>query len=100
MNTTPANMSIINRMTAYLRKYRFVFTNDEILPCLIPDQWKVHHFRTDMVRHSWMQDEERTFLENPQSVFSEQHYLALQEVRAAVGLEGLLARPRRHDCGL
>jgi hypothetical protein len=73
----------------YFRKYRFMFTNGEILPyhLAIGDQWKVHHFRTDMGRHTWMQDEERAFLENPRTVFSEQHYSTLREIQAAVGLE-------------
>ena len=40
----------------------------------------------DMVRPP-DQDEVRTFLEHPHGVFPDQHFLALQEVRAAVGLE-------------
>lgn len=73
----------------YFRKYRFVFTNGEILPyhLAIADHWKVHHFSTDMGRHAWMQDEERAFLEDTARVFSAAHDAALREIGAAIGLE-------------
>jgi glutathione synthase/RimK-type ligase-like ATP-grasp enzyme len=73
----------------FFRKYRFVFTNGEILPyhLAIADQWKVHHFRTDMGKHVWMQNEEETFLRDPGGVFSQAHYAALRAVEAALGLE-------------
>jgi tetratricopeptide (TPR) repeat protein len=73
----------------HFRKYRFVFTNDEILPyhLAIGNDWKVHHYSTEMDRHAWMQEEELAFLENPGGVFSLAHYEALAGIRAAVGLE-------------
>jgi len=73
----------------YFRKYRFIFTNGEILPyhLAIADQWKVHHFRTDMGSHRWMQDEEKAFLDHPDQVFSAAHYDALRRIRAALDLE-------------
>jgi hypothetical protein len=73
----------------HFRKYRFVFTNGEILPyhLAIGNGWKVHHYSTEMDRHAWMQDEERAFLQNPGGVFSPAHYEALAAIRAAVGLE-------------
>jgi len=73
----------------YFRKYRFIFTNGEILPyhLAIADQWKVHHFRTEMGSHPWMQDEEKAFLDDPARVFSAAHYDALRRIRAALDLE-------------
>ena len=71
------------------RKYRFVFTDQEILPyhLAIGERWKVHHYTTDMAQHAWMQVEEQVFLENPHHVFSQTHYEALASLRAAIGLE-------------
>lgn len=73
----------------YFRKYRFIFTNEDILPyhLAIADQWKVHHFRTEMGSHPWMQDEEKAFLDDPGQIFSAEHYAALRLIRAAVDLE-------------
>ena len=73
----------------YFRKYRFIFTNGEILPyhLAIADQWKVHHFRTDMGRHAWMQDEEKVFLDTPDRVFSQANYAALGRIATAIDLE-------------
>jgi tetratricopeptide (TPR) repeat protein len=73
----------------YFRKYRFVFANEEILPyhLAIADQWKVHHFRTDMAHHVWMQDEEKRFLEDPMRVFCGPRWRALEDVRAAIALD-------------
>ena len=44
----------------------------QILPyhLAIHNDWKVHHFRTDMADHSWMRQEEERFLENLGSVFN------------------------------
>ena len=73
---------------SYFRKYRFVFTNGEILPyhLAISDHWKVHHFRTDMARHVWMQDEEKAFLDDPGCVFSAAHDAILRRIGAAIDL--------------
>jgi len=73
----------------FFRKYRFMFTNGEILPyhLAIADQWKVHHFRTDMGRRIWMQTEEKAFLENPGEVFRAAQYAALGDIQARVGLD-------------
>ena len=40
----------------FFRKYRVIFLDGEILPyhLAIHDDWKVHHFRTDMANHTWM----------------------------------------------
>ena len=73
----------------FFRKYRFVFTDAEILPyhLAIGKHWKIHHCTTDMVHHPWMQEEEKGFLRNPHSVFLPAHYDALAAIRAAVSLD-------------
>jgi glutathione synthase/RimK-type ligase-like ATP-grasp enzyme len=79
------------------RKYRLIFVGDQILPyhLAIADAWKVHYYRTEMVRHAWMRQEEETFLRDPAAVFDSVHFEALNAIRAAVDLEffGI-------DCGL
>jgi tetratricopeptide (TPR) repeat protein len=81
----------------FFRKYRFVCVGDEILPyhLAIDNQWKVHHVTTSMATHTWMQDEERAFLEDPWRVFGVAQQAALQRIRDAIGLDffGI-------DCGL
>jgi hypothetical protein len=71
------------------RKYRFVVTDAEILPyhLAIGENWKVHHYTTDMGRHAWMQDEEKAFLDNPGEVFAPAHYAAMRAIGAAIGLD-------------
>ena len=73
----------------FFRKYRFVFTDRDILPyhLAIGNGWKVHHYTTAMDRHAWMQDEEKAFLADPGTVFSRGHHDALTAIRAAIGLE-------------
>jgi tetratricopeptide (TPR) repeat protein len=75
----------------YYRKYRFVLTDEAILPyhLAIGDHWKVHHYTTNMDRHVWMQNEERIFLEEPSRVFSPGHYAAMAEIRTRIGLDFL-----------
>ena len=72
----------------FFRKYRFVFTDREILPyhLAIGHGWKVHHYTTAMDRHGWMQDEEKAFLADPGAVFSPAHHDALAAIRATIGL--------------
>ncbi len=81
----------------YFRKYRFFFIDGKIMPyhLAISDTWKVHHETTEMTEHQWMQDEEKSFLENPEKVFSPEHYQALHAIYKAVGLEYLGI-----DCGI
>jgi tetratricopeptide (TPR) repeat protein len=73
----------------FFRKYRFVFTDTEILPyhLAIGKHWKIHHCTTEMANHSWMQEEEKAFLRNPGGMFSPTHYEALAAIRAAIGLD-------------
>ena len=81
----------------FFRKYRVIFIDGEILPyhLAIHDDWKVHHFRTDMANHAWMRREEERFLENMGGVFNAAQQDALRAIASATGLDygGV-------DCGL
>ena len=81
----------------FFRKYRVIFIDGEILPyhLAIHDDWKVHHFRTDMVNNAWMKQEEERFLADMSSVFDAAHQDALRAIAKATGLDygGV-------DCGL
>ena len=70
------------------RKYRFICIDGALLPyhLAIHDDWKVHHFRTDMANQAWMRREEEDFLKDPQLVFDGPRLAALQAVAAATGL--------------
>jgi hypothetical protein len=71
------------------RKYRVIFIDGEILPyhLAIHDDWKVHHFRTDMANHAWMRQEEERFLDDIGGVFDTAHQETLQAMAAATGLD-------------
>jgi hypothetical protein len=71
------------------RKYRLICIDGELLPyhLAIHDDWKVHHFRTDMANQAWMRQEEESFLKDPHQVFDEPHQAALRAVAAATGLD-------------
>jgi tetratricopeptide (TPR) repeat protein len=81
----------------HFRKYRFIFVGDQVLPyhLAIGNDWKVHHVSTDMANQSWMQAEEKAFLQDPDRVFNPGHYQALRAIQKRIGLEyfGI-------DCGL
>lgn len=81
----------------FFRKYRFFYAGTAILPyhLAISTEWKIHHFRTDMGNHAWMQAEEGGFLRAPERVFNPAQFAALRAIREAVGLDffGI-------DCGL
>lgn len=81
----------------FFRKYRFFFMGEAVLPyhLAIGTEWKIHHFRTDMASHAWMQAEEEAFLRAPEQVFNPAQFAALHAIRDAVGLDffGI-------DCGL
>jgi tetratricopeptide (TPR) repeat protein len=73
----------------HFRKYRFIFVDGAILPyhLAIGDGWKVHHASTRMAETPWMQDEERAFLEAPQTVFNAKAFRVLQEIQQEIGLD-------------
>ena len=75
----------------FYRKYRMILVDGTLLPyhLAIHDDWKIHHFRTEMEQHRWMQDEEAAFLDNPAAVFTEPHQAALLEIARVIGLEFL-----------
>jgi hypothetical protein len=81
----------------FFRKYRVIFVDGMILPyhLAIHDDWKVHHFRTDMANHAWMRQEEERFLQDLGSVFDAAQQGALLAMAKATGLDygGI-------DCGI
>jgi glutathione synthase/RimK-type ligase-like ATP-grasp enzyme len=81
----------------YFRKYRVIFIDGEIMPyhLAIHNDWKVHHFRTDMADHAWMRQEEERFLADMGSVFDSNSQEALRAIAKATGLDygGI-------DCGI
>jgi tetratricopeptide (TPR) repeat protein len=81
----------------FFRKYRVIFIDGEILPyhLAIHDDWKVHHFRTDMANHAWMRQEEERFLVDMSGVFNAANQDALRAIARATGLDygGI-------DCGI
>jgi tetratricopeptide (TPR) repeat protein len=81
----------------YFRKYRVIFVDGEIMPyhLAIHDDWKVHHFRTDMANHAWMRLEEERFLEDMGQVFNADQQDALRTMARATELDygGI-------DCGI
>jgi tetratricopeptide (TPR) repeat protein len=81
----------------FYRKYRVIFVDGEILPyhLAIHNDWKVHHFRTDMANQTWMREEEECFLSDMGSVFNTENLQALRAIARATGLDygGV-------DCGL
>jgi tetratricopeptide (TPR) repeat protein len=84
-------------LDGYFRKYRVIFVDDEIMPyhLAIHDDWKVHHFRTDMANHDWMKKEEEHFLEDIGGAFTAAHQDTLRAMAKATGLDygGI-------DCGI
>jgi glutathione synthase/RimK-type ligase-like ATP-grasp enzyme len=73
----------------FFRKYRVIFVDGEIIPyhLAIHDDWKVHHFRTDMANHEWMRKEEERYLQDMGSVFDAAHQDALRAMARATGLD-------------
>jgi tetratricopeptide (TPR) repeat protein len=73
----------------FFRKYRLIIIEGELFPyhLAIHDDWKVHHFRTDMAHQPWMRQEEESFLRNPSLVFDQARQTALRAVARATGLD-------------
>ena len=73
----------------YFRKYRLIYVGGELFPyhLAIHDNWKVHHFRTDMANQVWMREEEESFLKSPDIVFDGAQYVRLRELCAGTGLD-------------
>ena len=72
----------------FFRKYRLIGVDGQLMPyhLAIHDDWKVHHFRTDMANREWMRREEESFLKNPRLVFDEPRLAALRAAAASSGL--------------
>jgi glutathione synthase/RimK-type ligase-like ATP-grasp enzyme len=71
------------------RKYRVIFIDGAVLPyhLAIHDDWKVHHFRTDMANQDWMRREEEDFLADPDRVLGPAQMAALAAIGRATGLD-------------
>src|SRR5262249_32498102 len=74
---------------SYFRKYRLIFVGGQVLPyhLAIADQWKVHHFRTDMANQAALRAEEEAFLADPTKVFGPAQFQALNRVREVLDLD-------------
>lgn len=81
----------------FFRKYRLIFVDGEVFPyhLAIADDWKVHYYRTEMVRREWMRREEARFLNDPAAVFEPAQLDALRAIQSTIDLDffGI-------DCGL
>jgi hypothetical protein len=84
-----AILEIIRLPDGLFRKYRFICINGELLPyhLAIHEDWKVHHFHTDMAEHEWMRLEEESFLKFPHLVFDRHHPAVLRLVAASTELD-------------
>ncbi len=73
----------------WFRKYRLICVDGAWFPyhLAIHKDWKVHYFRTAMVDHAWMREEEEAFLRAPEGVFDQACFDALHAITAASGLE-------------
>jgi tetratricopeptide (TPR) repeat protein len=81
----------------FFRKYRIIFVDGDIFPyhLAIHDDWKVHHFRTEMEKYPWMRQEEERFLNDIDGVFNTALQDSLRTIAKATALDygGM-------DCGL
>ena len=73
----------------YFRKYRIFVVDGVPLPChlAISKHWMIHYYNAPMREHQWMRDEERTALEDFDSVFPEPLRRAMSEIASALHLD-------------
>lgn len=73
----------------FFRKYRVILIDGDILPyhLAIHDDWKVHHFRTDMANQEWMRQEEERYLADMSGVFNPAQQESLRAIAKATGLD-------------
>jgi len=77
LRLTPQRDFFVTRYCEYrspdgrYRKYRFIFVDREVLPyhLAIAEDWLVHYFRADMIRHASLREEEEAFLADYRSAF-------------------------------
>ena len=73
----------------YFRKYRVVFVDREPLPyhLAIGEQWVLHYVTADMRPHAWKTEEERRFLDDPESALGAAAWAALREIGKRLDLD-------------
>jgi len=73
----------------FFRKYRMIFIDGRPYPyhLAISSTWLVHYFSADMLAHTWKQDEEARFLNDPCAVLGERAMATLGVVGVRLGLD-------------
>jgi tetratricopeptide (TPR) repeat protein len=73
----------------YYRKYRVVFIDREPMPyhLAIGSQWMLHYVTADMRSHAWKTEQERRFLDDPQSTLGPTAWAALREIGRHLDLD-------------
>ena len=73
----------------WFRKYRIVFIDRKPFPChLAISQNAIAHYHTsDMERHAWKVEEEKTFLRHPESVLGEAGMQAVRAIGAKMDID-------------
>jgi len=73
----------------YYRKYRAIFVGDRFYPLhlAVSRHWKVHYFSAATQSDARLQNEERTYLEAPDTALGETAMRALDAIRSVLGLD-------------
>lgn len=71
------------------RKYRVIFIDHEPYPyhLAIGGQWLLHYFSADMLSETWRLEEERRFLDDPESALGARAWAALRAIGARMDLD-------------
>src|SRR4030095_159734 len=74
---------------SWFRKYRVIYVDREPYPyhLAISQNWIVHYYTADMEGHAWKLEEEKRFLEDPESVFGPGGMQALHSIGARMDLD-------------
>jgi hypothetical protein len=74
---------------SWYRKYRIIFIDRKPYPyhLAISRNWMVHYFTSDMESHAWKLDEEKAFLQNPESAIGSINMEAIRAIGARLDLE-------------
>lgn len=73
----------------YYRKYRIIFVDREPFPyhLAISPQWMAHYYTAEMENHPWKIEEEKAFLQNPESVIGKCGMDAIREIGKRLDLD-------------
>ena len=74
---------------SWFRKYRIIFIDRNPYPyhLAISPRWMVHYASADMESHAWKLEEERRFLEDPESVLGKANVDAIHAIGETIDLE-------------